>query len=82
MSYCRTYFIAFPDKQKNVILQPTNVQDLKANIIDHNAFQRIKIDRQEFWAKSVATFKDPKFNLITSPRAVFLGEAGIDAGTL
>ena len=82
MSYCRTYFIAFPDKQKNVILQPTNVQDLKVNIIDHNALQRIKIDRQEFWADSVATFKDPKFNLKASPRVVFLGEGGIDAGRL
>jgi hypothetical protein len=64
------------------MIQPTNVQELKANIVDPNTLQRIRIDRQEFWADSVATFKDPQFNLKASPRVVFLGEAGIDAGGL
>mgnify|MGYP002804511294 CR=1 FL=1 len=55
------------------------MQDLRANIVDSNTLQRIKIDRLEFWADSVATFKDPNFNVKASPRVVFLGEAGIDA---
>ncbi len=56
--------------------QPTNVQDFKANIIDLDALQRIKIARQELWADSVETFKDPQFNLKAIPRVVFLGDAG------
>ena len=44
--------------------------------------QRIHVERESLWSDSIATFKDPKFNLLASPRVKFFEEPGIDAGGL
>lgn len=44
--------------------------------------KRITVRRDEFWKEAIVTFKNPEFDYTATPRIVFEGEAGVDAGGL
>ena len=50
--------------------------------LDEDHVKRIRAYRDEFWNESIVVFKHPGFDYKATPRIVFAGEAGVDAGGL
>lgn len=72
-----------PTPQPQFSTQSKLIQDHKRSLklVESNV-KRITVRRDEFWKEAIVTFKNPGFDYTATPRIVFEGEAGVNAGGL
>ena len=70
-----------PKPQFSTLSELLQDHKLSLKLFEGNV-RRITVKRDEFWKEAIVTFKNPEFDYTATPRIVFEGEAGVDAGGL